>query len=142
LIVGGRSSAAVRRAGRLGDGWLGIWVSHQRFAAVVEQIAQEAGDAGRDPSGLEHAINVWCGFGPTPTAARAPLAAGMQSFYHMPFEPFERYSPYGTPEAVAEFLHPYIEAGCSVFNVIACAGDQETAVRAVGELRQLLNGGS
>src|SRR5438105_10257000 len=26
LIVGGRSDAAVRRAARLGDGWLGIWV--------------------------------------------------------------------------------------------------------------------
>jgi alkanesulfonate monooxygenase SsuD/methylene tetrahydromethanopterin reductase-like flavin-dependent oxidoreductase (luciferase family) len=138
LIVGGRSDAAVRRAGRLGDGWLGIWVSARRFASVVEQIGQEAGDAGRDPSGFEYAMNVWCGFGATRDAARAPLAAGMQSFYQMPFEPFERYSPYGSPEAVAEFLHPYIEAGCSVFNVIPCAGDQEAAVHAVGELRQLL----
>jgi alkanesulfonate monooxygenase SsuD/methylene tetrahydromethanopterin reductase-like flavin-dependent oxidoreductase (luciferase family) len=141
FIVGGRSEAAVRRAGRFGDGWLGIWVSSRRFAAVVEQIAQEAGDAGRDPGGFEHAINIWCGFGATREAARAPLAAGMQSFYQMPFEPFERYSPYGTPEAVAEFLHPYIEAGCSVFNVIPCAGDYDTAVSAVGELRQLLTNG-
>ena len=62
----------------------------------------------------------------------------MQDFYQMPFEPFERYSPYGTPEDVAEFLSPYIEAGCSAFNVIPCASDQETAVSAVGELRQLL----
>lgn len=63
----------------------------------------------------------------------------MQSFYQMPFESFERYSPYGTPLAVAEFLHSYIEAGCSVFNVIPCASDLETAVNAVGELRQLLS---
>ena len=47
----------------------------------------------------------------------------MQDFYQMPFEPFERYSPYGTPEQVAEFLSPYIEAGCSTFNVIPCADD-------------------
>ena len=60
------------------------------------------------------------------------------SFYRMPFEPFERYSPYGTPEVVAEFLRPYIEAGCSVFNRIPCAENQETAVGAVGELRPLL----
>jgi len=66
----------------------------------------------------------------------------MQSFYHMPFEAFERYSPSGTPEAVAEFLHPYVEAGCSVFNVIARAGDQETAVSGVARLRALLNGAS
>ena len=62
----------------------------------------------------------------------------MQDFYQMPFEPFERYSPYGTPEQVAEFLSPYIEAGCSPFNVIPCAGDVESAIAAVGELRTLL----
>ena len=62
----------------------------------------------------------------------------MQTFYQMPFEPFERYSPYGTPEQVAEFLSPYIEAGCSRFNVIPCADDGDSAIVAVGELRKLL----
>jgi alkanesulfonate monooxygenase SsuD/methylene tetrahydromethanopterin reductase-like flavin-dependent oxidoreductase (luciferase family) len=138
LMVGGRSDAAVRRAGRFGDGWLGIWVSPRRFSSVVEQIGEHADQADRDASTFEHAINVWCGFGPTREAARAPLAAGMQRFYQMPFEPFERYSPYGTPQEVAEFLHPYIEAGCTVFNVISCARDHETAVAGVAEVRRLL----
>ena len=62
----------------------------------------------------------------------------MQRFYQMPFEPFERYSPYGTPEDVAEFLRPYIDAGCSTFNVIPCARDDDSAIAAVGELRALL----
>jgi alkanesulfonate monooxygenase SsuD/methylene tetrahydromethanopterin reductase-like flavin-dependent oxidoreductase (luciferase family) len=138
LVVGGRSEAAVRRAGRLGDGWLGIWVSPRRFATVVEQISEEAAAAGRDTNSFDHALNVWCGFGATSEAAREPLAAGMQTFYQMPFEPFERYSPYGTPEEVAEFLRPYVEAGCSAFNVVPCANDDETAIAAVGELRRLL----
>ena len=47
IIVGGRSDAAVRRAGRLGDGWLGIWNSSRRFAAAVELAADEAARAGR-----------------------------------------------------------------------------------------------
>ncbi|MGN6171108.1 MAG: LLM class flavin-dependent oxidoreductase [Solirubrobacteraceae bacterium] len=138
LIVGGRSEAAVSRAARLGDGWLGIWVSQRRFAAVRDQITREAAAARRDPSGFEHALNVWCGFGPTREAAREPLAAQMQAFYQMPFEPFERYSPYGTPEHIAEFLSPYIDAGCSVFNVIPCAADDESAIAGVSELRALL----
>jgi len=138
LIVGGRSAAAVRRAARLGDGWLGIWVSPRRFATVRDQIAHEATQAGRDASGFEHALNVWCGFAPTREAARERLASQMQAFYQMPFEPFERYSPYGTPEQVAEFLSPYIEAGCSTFNVIPCARDQESAIAGVAELRTLL----
>ncbi|MEO3757398.1 LLM class flavin-dependent oxidoreductase [Mycobacterium sp. B14F4] len=138
LIVGGRSEAAVRRAGRFGDGWLGIWVSAGRFGAVTDRVAEHADDAQRDPSGFEHALNVWCGFGPTRTAAREPLASGMRSFYRMPFEPFERYSPYGTAEEVAEFLHLYIGAACSRFNIIACADRHETAVEGVAEVRRLL----
>jgi alkanesulfonate monooxygenase SsuD/methylene tetrahydromethanopterin reductase-like flavin-dependent oxidoreductase (luciferase family) len=141
LIVGGRSEAAVTRAARLGDGWLGIWVSPRRFATVRDHITREATESGRDTTGFQHALNVWCGFGSTREAARALLATEMQAFYQSPFEPFERYSPYGTPEQVAEFLTPYIDAGCSTFNVIPCAGDLETAVAAVGEVRTLLNNG-
>jgi alkanesulfonate monooxygenase SsuD/methylene tetrahydromethanopterin reductase-like flavin-dependent oxidoreductase (luciferase family) len=138
LIVGGRSAAAVSRAARLGDGWLGIWVSPRRFAAVRDEIAREAAEAGREAPRFEHALNVWCGFGPTRAAAREFLATRMQAFYQMPFEPFERYSPCGTPADVAEFLNPYIEAGCSAFNVIPCADDADSAISAVGELRRLL----
>jgi alkanesulfonate monooxygenase SsuD/methylene tetrahydromethanopterin reductase-like flavin-dependent oxidoreductase (luciferase family) len=138
LVVGGRSDAAVQRAARLGDGWLGIWVSPRRFATVAQQIGEEATAAGRDPKTFDHALNVWCGFGATSELAREPLAKGMESFYQMPFEPFERYSPYGTPEEVAGFLRPYVEAGCSALNVIPCASDDETAIAAVGELRRLL----
>jgi alkanesulfonate monooxygenase SsuD/methylene tetrahydromethanopterin reductase-like flavin-dependent oxidoreductase (luciferase family) len=138
IVVGGRSEAAVRRAGRFGDGWLGIWVSPKRFGSVVAQIADHAAEAGRDSRGFRHAMNVWCGFGRNRDAARESLAAGMQTFYQMPFEPFERYSPYGTPEEVADFLRPYIDAGCSAFNVIPCADGHETAVSAVAEVRRLL----
>jgi alkanesulfonate monooxygenase SsuD/methylene tetrahydromethanopterin reductase-like flavin-dependent oxidoreductase (luciferase family) len=138
LIVGGRSHAAVSRAARLGDGWLGVWVSPRRFAAVCDQIGREAGDAGRDADSFEHALNVWCGFGATREAARERLAGQMQHFYQMGFEPFERYSPYGTPEEVAEFLTPYIEAGCSSFNLIPCAEDQDTAIAAVAAVRAIL----
>jgi alkanesulfonate monooxygenase SsuD/methylene tetrahydromethanopterin reductase-like flavin-dependent oxidoreductase (luciferase family) len=138
IIVGGRSDAALGRAARYGDGWLGIWVSPHRYAAACEHIGAQAADARRDPNRFEHALNVWCGFATSREAAREPLATAMSDFYQTPFEPFERYSPYGTPEQVAEFLHPYIEAGCSAFNVIPCAPDDETAVAAVGELRTLL----
>ena len=47
LIIGGRSDVAIRRAGRLGDGWLGIWNSPRRFAAAVEMAAEEVGRTGR-----------------------------------------------------------------------------------------------
>jgi alkanesulfonate monooxygenase SsuD/methylene tetrahydromethanopterin reductase-like flavin-dependent oxidoreductase (luciferase family) len=138
LIIGGRSEAAVSRASRFGDGWLGIWVSPRRFAAVRDQIARNATQIGRDGGDFEHALNVWCGFAETPEAARRLVATQMQAFYQSPFEAFERYSPYGRPEDVAEFLAPYIEAGCSAFNVIPCAADDESAIGAVAQVRSLL----
>jgi len=138
LVVGGRSDAAVSRAATLGDGWLGIWVSPRRYLAVRDDIARQAADAGRDPGRFEHALNVWCGFGSTREAARELLATQMQRFYQMPFEPFERYSPSGTTEDVAEFVQHYIDAGCSTFNVIPCAQDDDHAIAAVGELRTIL----
>jgi alkanesulfonate monooxygenase SsuD/methylene tetrahydromethanopterin reductase-like flavin-dependent oxidoreductase (luciferase family) len=138
LVVGGRSDAAVSRAAWLGDGWLGIWVSPRRYGAVRDQIDLQANELGRDASRFEHALNVWCGFATTREAARELVATQMQRFYQMPYEPFERYSPYGTPEAVAEFLQPYIDAGCSTFNVIPCASNDDDAIAAVGELRTLL----
>jgi len=107
---------------------------------VHDHVTREAANAGRDPSGFGYALNVWCGFGATREAAREPLAAQMQRFYQMPFEPFERYSPYGPPEYVAEFLSPCIDAGCSVFNVIPCAEDHLSALAGVSELRGLLAG--
>ena len=47
LVVGGRSDAAVSRAARLGDGWLGIWVSPRRYGAVRDRH-RTAGGRGRE----------------------------------------------------------------------------------------------
>jgi alkanesulfonate monooxygenase SsuD/methylene tetrahydromethanopterin reductase-like flavin-dependent oxidoreductase (luciferase family) len=138
VIVGGRSDAAVRRAGRLGDGWLGIWNSARRFAEVVDIVADEAARAGRDDPPTQHAMQVWCGIADSKERARANLAPAMQGFYQIPFERFEKYSPYGTPEDVAEFLALYVEAGCTTFNLIPQADDDEAALAGAAAVKKLL----
>jgi alkanesulfonate monooxygenase SsuD/methylene tetrahydromethanopterin reductase-like flavin-dependent oxidoreductase (luciferase family) len=140
ILVGGRSDAAIRRAGRLGDGWLGIWNSPQRFAAAVELAAGEAARAGRPGPPTRHAMQVWCGFADTREAARASLAPAMEAFYGLPFERFERYCPYGTPDDVAGFLAPYVAAGCTEFNLIPQAPGPDQAVAGVAAVRGLLAG--
>ncbi len=139
LVVGGRSDAAVRRAGRLGDGWLAIWVSPRRFAEAVERVADEAGAAGRPDVPDRHALQVWCGFGESPGAARPPLATAMQTLYGIPFERFERYSPAGTAEDVAAFLAPYVDAGCRTFHLVPQAADPEAALAGAAEVKRLLS---
>jgi alkanesulfonate monooxygenase SsuD/methylene tetrahydromethanopterin reductase-like flavin-dependent oxidoreductase (luciferase family) len=138
IIVGGRSDAAVRRAGRLGDGWLGIWNSPRRFAEAVELAAAEAARVGRPNPPTRHGMQVWCGLAETAEAARAVLAPAMQGFYRLPFERFERYCPFGRPEDVAEFLAPYVAAGCAEINLIPISPDVDQAVEGAAEVRRLL----
>jgi alkanesulfonate monooxygenase SsuD/methylene tetrahydromethanopterin reductase-like flavin-dependent oxidoreductase (luciferase family) len=140
IVVGGRSDAAARRAGRLGDGWLGIWNSARRFAEVVDIVAAEAARAGRDDPPTRYAMQVWCGIADTKERARARLAPAMEAFYQIPFEQFEKYSPYGTPDDVAEFLGPYVEAGCTMFNLIPQADDRESALAGAAAVKKLLAG--
>jgi alkanesulfonate monooxygenase SsuD/methylene tetrahydromethanopterin reductase-like flavin-dependent oxidoreductase (luciferase family) len=138
IIVGGRSDAAIRRAGRLGDGWLGIWNSASRFAAAVEMAADEAARAGRADPPTRHAMQVWCGIADSREAARACLAPVMEAFYQLPFERFERYSPYGIADDVAEFLAPYVDAGCVEFNLIQQSQDDDHAINGVAAVQSLL----
>jgi alkanesulfonate monooxygenase SsuD/methylene tetrahydromethanopterin reductase-like flavin-dependent oxidoreductase (luciferase family) len=138
LIVGGRSDAAIRRAGRLGDGWLGIWNSARRFGAAVELAAEEAARVGRDDPPSRHGMQVWCGLADSKETARACLAPAMEAFYQLPFERFERYCPYGRPEDVAEFLAPYAAAGCSEFNLIPQSPDDDQAISGTAAVKRLL----
>jgi alkanesulfonate monooxygenase SsuD/methylene tetrahydromethanopterin reductase-like flavin-dependent oxidoreductase (luciferase family) len=138
VIVGGRSDAAVRRAGRLGDGWLGIWASPRRFAAAVELAAEEAARSGRPGPPGRSAMQVWCGLADTKEAARACLAPAMEAFYQLPFERFERYCPYGTPDDVAEFLAPYAVAGCREFNLIPQAPGHDYAIAGTAAVKRAL----
>jgi len=139
IIVGGRSDFALRRAGRLADGWIGIWNSARRFEEATAIIDAAAAAAGRRNVEWQHAMQVWCGVGNDPAAGRASLAPTMEGMYNVPFERFERYSPCGAPDTIAEFLAPYVSAGCRTFNLLACAAHLDTAVASVSEIRRLLN---
>jgi alkanesulfonate monooxygenase SsuD/methylene tetrahydromethanopterin reductase-like flavin-dependent oxidoreductase (luciferase family) len=140
IVVGGRSDAAVRRAGRLADGWLGIWASPRRFADAVGLAAAEASRAGRAGALRHHAMQVWCGLDRTRETARQALAPAMEALYQIPFERFERYSPYGTPDDVAAFLSEHVDAGCSTFNLIPQSQDDDGLIEAAAAVKHLLAG--
>jgi alkanesulfonate monooxygenase SsuD/methylene tetrahydromethanopterin reductase-like flavin-dependent oxidoreductase (luciferase family) len=138
LVVAGRSAAALQRAGRLGDGWLAIWVPAPRCVEAFEIIAAHAEDAGRPPVDWQHGITVWCGFGRDRAEARGRVAPAMEVLYRVPFETFERYTPHGTPAEVAAFVAPYLEAGCATLSFVPHAGSPEAGVEAVAAVRHEL----
>jgi alkanesulfonate monooxygenase SsuD/methylene tetrahydromethanopterin reductase-like flavin-dependent oxidoreductase (luciferase family) len=138
LVVGGRSDAALVRAGTLGDGWLAAWCSARRFAEGVQRVEEVADAAGRPGAAGRHGLQLWVGVGADPVEARRHVAEGMERFYRIPFEPFERYTPVGTAEDIAGFLEPYVVAGCRVLNLTPVGPDRETELATLGEVRRLL----
>jgi alkanesulfonate monooxygenase SsuD/methylene tetrahydromethanopterin reductase-like flavin-dependent oxidoreductase (luciferase family) len=133
LFVAGRSGRAVHRAGTLGDGWLGIWVSPRRYAEAMAEARALA--MGRPLAG---AMCVWCGIDADPAKAQDQLAYAMQDLYALPYDRFARYCPVGPPEVIAEFLAPYVEAGCRTFTLLARGADPFRVAEGVGEVRRLL----
>lgn len=129
IIVGGRSDAALTRAARFADGWIGVWCSPKRFQQAVTMVAEEAEALGRAPIAWLHGYQPWVGVDATsPDRAREAVKNGMEAFYKIPFKNFERYTPSGTPRQVAEQLVPYYEAGCRMFNLKICCAQPEDEV--------------
>lgn len=138
VLVGGRSDAAVRRAGRHGDGWLGAWCSPARFARAIELCQDEADRRGRGDVAWRHKLQPWVGLAATRAEARTHVARAMERFYGIPFEAFEKYTPFGTPHDVAEALRPYVDAGVHEFDLSLCGPDADTTIELAGEVKRLL----
>ncbi|GAA5121173.1 LLM class flavin-dependent oxidoreductase [Haloechinothrix salitolerans] len=137
IVIGGSSPAAVRRTAASGDGWLAIFCSARRFTATVTDIKAEADRIGRDAPDW-YGLNVWCGLDDDPGAARAVLADRMESLYRLPFEKFSRLAPAGTPDDVANFLLPYVEAGCRHFTLVAAATSWQRGIDHAAEVKSRL----
>lgn len=126
LFVGGRSPAALRRAGTSGDGWLPIWVSPDRYAASWSEIRRYAELAGRDPDAIAKAAVVPALVADDGERAREDVRAYLGRRYGTPFSPqaVERYCVAGTPEECAARVETYAETGVRhiVFNPAVPAG--------------------
>jgi alkanesulfonate monooxygenase SsuD/methylene tetrahydromethanopterin reductase-like flavin-dependent oxidoreductase (luciferase family) len=141
FIVGGRSHAALVRAGRFAEGWIGVWVSARRHREAVEIVEQQAALAGRTGVEWQHRHQTWCFFGPAQEAAAIRASVVMERAYDLPWEKFARYTPCGPPEAVAASLLPFAEAGCRRFNLVADADSTSSAIAGAGEVRSHLLAG-
>ena len=139
IFVGGRSDAALRRAGRYGDGYTGIWQSlgrMQQAAALIDETAQAAG---REAGAVEMGMQFWAGVAADRGAARELTARAMEREYKVPFERFEKYTPYGSAGEIAEFIAPYVEAGARHINLVLAQPTPEENIERTAEIRAALH---
>jgi probable F420-dependent oxidoreductase len=92
ILVGGHSKAAIRRAGRLGDGFFPATGATLDVAEVIEAMRQEAREAGRDPASIK--VMSGCpdalpGSGKDPLAAVAARAAAGVDRIALPLGAFQ-----------------------------------------------------
>ncbi len=120
--VGGRSKAAFRRAGRLGDGWLASSVTPSEVAAGIEAIRAHAAEVGREIP--EDHYGVLVPFCIACNADEALKIAGQSIRRRQDVSPPE-YSALGTPEQVQLKLREYVDAGATKF-VMRPYGPKET----------------
>lgn len=139
VYVGGRADAALRRAGKYADGWLGIWCSSDRYAESIAIYDQAAEEAERDVQ-ADHGIQLWVGVGKDRTEAASFVGPAMEGFYRVPFEKFSRYTPHGTVDDIVDFLAPYLEAGCRHFNLTPVASTAEAGIEVIGQVGERLRG--
>ena len=56
ILIGGESTAALRRGATLGNGWIGMGHDFESGARQVEQLRTLLTDAGRDPHDFEYCL--------------------------------------------------------------------------------------
>lgn len=126
LIVSGRKEPAMRRAARLGDGWMPYLMPPDAYARSARTIGAEAGAAGRDLTGFEWMMYLYCSVRRDGDQARDDVCTFLGGAYgDRPRAMLDRIAPAGTPEEVAVRLQAYVDAGVRHF-VIAPAAPVNT----------------
>jgi probable F420-dependent oxidoreductase len=126
LLVSGRKEAAMRRAARLGDGWMPYLMSPDAYARSVQVIRDEAAAAGRDLVDFEWMMYLYCSVRADSDRARDDVATFLGSAYgDKPRSMLDRIAPSGTPDEVATRLQEYVDAGVRHF-IIAPAAPADT----------------
>ncbi len=113
--IGGRSTAAHQRVGRIGDGWLVSSATPREVGEGVEVIFSTAAEFGRKID--EDHIGALVGFFIASTQEKAASVAEPFITRARPDAHFTEYSALGTPEQVKDTIQCYLEAGASKFVV-------------------------
>lgn len=142
IWCGGRSDAALRRAGKLADGWISYVVTPQMYRDGLAKIAQAAADAKRDLTEFGTAHLLFTLIDDSYEAALDKASALLSQRYAMDFRAAaKKYAALGRPEDVAAKIAEFHDAGVRHLNLDLLGTPAERDVqlrRFAAEIRPLL----
>jgi probable F420-dependent oxidoreductase len=135
ILVAGRAPGALRRAGRLADGWIPYMLSARAYAEGLAEVRRHAD--GREP---QAACVLFALVGDDGERARADARKHLSRRYGMRFEPHhvDRLCVVGTPEECVSRLRAYEAAGARHVCLNVAAGGRELLGQAERLARDVL----
>jgi len=145
LWVGGRSAAALERAGTRCDGYISYVVTPDRFRRALETIGRHYQASRRELAEYGTAHLLFMRLGPTYDQAFEDANRLLSKRYAMDFsEPTRRYAALGSPADVAAFIDAFYQAGCRHIEIdfLGTAEERDAQIEQFGkEVKPLLNYG-
>jgi probable F420-dependent oxidoreductase len=116
IVIAGRSEAAMRRAARLGDGYMPYLFTPERYAQAKQSIEQEAERHGRDLRGFQWMLYQFTSVAGRYEEAHERAVARLSRQYNQDFSKIaDRYAAVGTTDQVIARLRAFADAGVSHF---------------------------
>ncbi|MEL0019982.1 MAG: LLM class flavin-dependent oxidoreductase, partial [Rickettsiales bacterium] len=139
IWCGGRSEAALKRTGRLADGYLSYVITPDMFRDALSKIEEAAEEAGRKIERFGSGHLLFCCIDETYEKAWDRATELLSERYAMDFRrAAERYCAMGTPEMVAAKIKEFHDAGVRhfVFDFLGTQPDRIAALeRFAAEVR-------
>jgi probable F420-dependent oxidoreductase len=116
IWIGGRSDAALARAGRQGDGWVSYVVTAERYKQSLDKIRAAASAQGRSLEQFVAAHLTFITIGSDYERAKKIWVERLSKRYAQDFGPLAgKYGVIGTAAQCAEQLARFQESGCGYF---------------------------
>jgi alkanesulfonate monooxygenase SsuD/methylene tetrahydromethanopterin reductase-like flavin-dependent oxidoreductase (luciferase family) len=134
----------LRRVARLGDGWQTDGLPPEVFAERWRRIREYAAEEGRSDQVTHNSLHLMVNIDDDPAAARRKAVEFLAHYYGVGGVSEEKLSSwlaFGSPEAVAEKIAQFIEAGCTTPVLRFADADQPGQIqRAIDEVLPRLAG--
>jgi alkanesulfonate monooxygenase SsuD/methylene tetrahydromethanopterin reductase-like flavin-dependent oxidoreductase (luciferase family) len=109
--VGGSSEAALRRAARMADGWMPLYLKPPEYGDALDRLSKEVERAGRSAGAVTASIVLFVSIDDDTEVGRSRGTRWMSTFYGLPSKAFDRHLVYGTAREVADVVSAYRRAG-------------------------------